>query len=115
VRGDLGEDAVLLAQVADVEIGEPARVDALPGLHQVYGDEPVRIGEGKRPQEDRLDDAEDARVDADAQPDAEDRGHGDALAASQHPGGEAQVLQQDLHALDIRRRAGKVPGALPCR
>ena len=65
----------------------------------------VGLGERQRPQEQRVDDAEDGGAGADAEPGDQDGEDGEAGVAAQRAEGVAEVLEQvgEGHGLSLRR------------
>src|SRR5262249_8288151 len=67
-------------------------------------DEPVGIGVRQRPEQDRVDEAEDGAVGADAESEGEEGHEREAAPLRQHPRPKLHVLPESLHGLTSRRR-----------
>ena len=100
-HGHVGEDVVLGLPVVIVG-GRDAEV--LASREDVLGrgvrddDDPLRLGEGKRLEQDRVDDAENGRVRPDAQGEHADRDGGEPGALAERAERVPEVLTEIFHA-----------------
>ncbi len=105
VSGDVGVGLVALAElcigVNGIGGGGPVAVEDLrTDPEQARG-----IAEGKRAQHERVDDAEDGDVGADAEREDEDGDEGEAAVAAQGAEGVAKILQEDVERGEAARGA----------
>jgi hypothetical protein len=101
-HAERGEGAVLrppreVVGDRDVDVSRGA-VDAL----RIDGDEPVGVRIGERPDEDRVDGAEDRRRHSDPQGDAGGGGHRERRAAPERATGESDILPHRVHPVHER-------------
>jgi hypothetical protein len=95
------ERAVLLLDVEVLPWRRPVLRDVDARRPQPQHDEPIRIGVGQRLQQQRVDDAEDRAVGADADRQRRDDDQRQRPAAAQRPDGIAEILQHLAHRATI--------------
>ncbi len=103
------ENLVLLDPVQIVEGGDAVGAAVGPLLQHAH--DALGIGVGERVEQDRVDEAEDGRIGADAEGEGEKGDKSEAGALEQSAGGVTQVLQElghDAPSSLIRARAGMV-------
>ena len=95
IRGHVLKDAGLLAVVRELR-WRAGRSGALWRTGQRNHD-PIRVGQRRRLQEDRVDDGEDRGIGANPEREGRDRGGGEAAVLKEHPERMFQVAQQVVH------------------
>jgi hypothetical protein len=97
VGGETREGVALVAQVEVVGVGGAA-VAAAAEVARVDGHEARRLGDAiERPEQQRVDEAEDGRVGANPQRQRHGRHHREARLLQHHPHRVSHVLQQRSH------------------
>src|SRR5690349_10870200 len=94
VSGELGENFVTLAEVEVTRIR--AGLIGLLRIAAVEFDDLLRIRQRTRTQKQRVDDAEDRRVCANADRERDHREHGDAFALPKHLDGVTKIADEDV-------------------
>lgn len=96
-RRELREGMALLAEV--LVVGEADAVGILRAALLGHGDHALHLGDGQRPQHQRVHHAEDGGVGGDAQREGGDDGGGEERGTAQLPKGEAQVVAEILQQI----------------